>query len=260
MENKSRSCESPRWWCHDNVGFHTLTWCAHIFFCTARAQSHFAHFSCVVTYTHGSRVPKRFFAHVSFLSISPSPVSCLTRLCFSCTVTSSPPSRPHRSCRTSLSWKRRECATPHEDEKFGYLAKSAFITGYEPKEFGKITPVDNDTILIDDPDLNWNLWLLETNHTEKIGLFDVLTMFESSVSHVSHHDLALQLRKQRNHALGKPLPEREREGFVISAAESMSKEGQRNCISVSLKSHRKILYWWMSSPRTSSTKNSTSDY
>ena len=39
-------------------------------------------------------------------------------------------------------------------EKFGYLAKSAFNTAYEPNEFDKITSVDSDTMLIDDPDLN----------------------------------------------------------------------------------------------------------
>ena len=39
-------------------------------------------------------------------------------------------------------------------EEFGYLAKSAANTGYEPKEFEKITSVDSDTMPIDDPDLN----------------------------------------------------------------------------------------------------------
>ena len=49
-------------------------------------------------------------------------------------------------------------------------------------------------------------------------------------------------RKQRKHAIGKPLLDREkeeREGLAIDAAESMSKKGQRNGICVSLKSHRK---------------------
>ena len=47
---------------------------------TARAQSHL-HILMRVTHTLGSRVSKRFFAHVSHLSISPSPVSCLTHPC-----------------------------------------------------------------------------------------------------------------------------------------------------------------------------------
>ena len=48
----------------------------------------------------------------------------------------------------------------------------------------------------------------------------------------------------------------------------MSKKGQRNGVSVSLKNQRKscsessqkILFWWIRSPRTSSTKSSTSYY
>ena len=32
--------------------------------------------------------------------------------------------------------------------------KSALNTGFEPKKFDKITSVDSDTMLIDDPDLN----------------------------------------------------------------------------------------------------------
>ena len=43
--------------------------------------------------------------------------------------------------------------TPREDELFfGYLAKFLPPTGYEPKEFDKITSVGNDTRLINDPD------------------------------------------------------------------------------------------------------------
>ena len=41
--------------------------------------------------------------------------------------------------------------TPHEDEHFSYLAKSAFSTGYEPKEFDKITSVDDDIRLLEKP-------------------------------------------------------------------------------------------------------------
>ena len=51
----------------------------------ARAQLHL-HIFVRVTHTHGSRVPKRFFAHVSHLSISLFPVSCLTHLCCCLTV------------------------------------------------------------------------------------------------------------------------------------------------------------------------------
>ena len=54
--------------------------------------------------------------------------------------------------------------TPHEDEHFSYLAKSALNTGYEPKEFDKITSVDDDIRSLEKP----------------------RTVLESSVLHVSH--------------------------------------------------------------------------
>ena len=50
--------------------------------------------------------------------------------------------------------KARVKRTPHEDEQFGYLATSVLLTGYEPKEFDKITSVDVDTPPINDPDHN----------------------------------------------------------------------------------------------------------
>ena len=64
----------------------------------------------------------------------------------------------------------------------------AFSTGHEPNEFDKITPVDKDTMLIDDLDLNEISDMTKDTH-ETSGLFGVLTVFESSVSHVSHDDL-----------------------------------------------------------------------
>ena len=82
--------------------------------------------------------------------------------------------------------------TPHEDEEFGYLADSTHSTGYEPKKFDKITSVDNDTMLIDDPDLD-EISDFSKNTHENTGQFGVLTMFESSFSHVSHDDFALQI-------------------------------------------------------------------
>ena len=43
---------------------------ARTFFCCTVCLRTSAHFSCVCTYTHGSRLPKRFFAHVSHLTFS----------------------------------------------------------------------------------------------------------------------------------------------------------------------------------------------
>ena len=57
-------------------------------------------------------------------------------------------------------------------------------------------------------------------------------MFESSVSHVSHDDFALQRDSRES-------MHRETDCWTERETESMSKKGQRNGISVSVKSHRK---------------------
>ena len=64
--------------CAGSLRVHTLTCCTHIFLHTARAQSPL-HFSCVCTYTHGSRVPKRVLCicvislHLDFSSLMSHP-------------------------------------------------------------------------------------------------------------------------------------------------------------------------------------------
>ena len=67
-------------------------------------------------------------------------------------------------------------------------------------------------------------------------------MFETSVSHVSHGEFALQReRSPRKHASGNRCQREreEREGSVISVAESMSRKSRRNSIrSRSLQTHR----------------------
>ena len=52
-------------------------------------------------------------------------------------------------------------------------------------------------MLIDDPDLN-EISDFSKNTHENIGQFGVLTMFESSVSHVSHDDFALQIESKES--------------------------------------------------------------
>ena len=68
---------------------------------------------------------------------------------------------------------------PHEDELFGYLAKSALNTGYEPNKFNKNTSVDEDAMPINDPDNNFSDFSWATN--ENTSQFGVHTLFESSV-------------------------------------------------------------------------------
>ena len=95
-------------------------------------------------------------------------------------------------------------------EMFGYLAKSDANTGYEPKQFDKITFVDNDTMLIDDPDLD-EISDFSKNTRDNTGMFGVPSMFETSVSHVSHGDFALQIEDKRKHASANRLLDRGRE-------------------------------------------------
>ena len=95
--------------------------------------------------------------------------------------------------------------------EFGYLADPAHSTGYEPKEFDKITSADGDTTLINDPNFD-NISDFSKIIIENTGLLGVLTMFESSVSHVSHDDFALQIEsKESMYRETDCLTERERE-------------------------------------------------
>ena len=192
--------------CKTGVYIHSLV--ARTFSSAQRAHSVLRTLLMRVSHTHGSRVCKKGVCtcvvslHLAFslLLSHPSFAVSVRRLSLDFPSTS--------SCRTYLSQKRRACASPHEDEKFGFLAKSALNTGYEPKKFDKITSVDNDTMLIDDPHLS-EISDFSKNTHDNTGLFGVLTKFESFVSHVSHYDFALEKEKRR-HASGNRLPERER--------------------------------------------------
>ena len=96
-------------------------------------------------------------------------------------------SRPESAGRAPL----RTCIA-----KFGWLARSDANTGYEPKEFDKITSVDTDTILINEPNHTFSGFSRTTNeNTRHVG---VLTVFESSVTQRSHDDFALQVESKEN--------------------------------------------------------------
>ena len=68
--------------------------------------------------------------------------------------------------------------------EFGYQADPTHSTGYEPKEFDKITSADGDTTPINDPNYD-NISDISKITLENTGLFGVSTMSEASVSHVS---------------------------------------------------------------------------
>ena len=113
--------------------------------------------------------------------------------------------------------------------EFGYLADPTHSTGCEPKELNKITSADGDTTPINDPNYD-NISDFSKITRQNTALFDVSTMLETSFSHVSHGNFALQRASQesmpRETVAGQ---EREKEG-LISVAESMSKKSRRNSI------------------------------
>ena len=95
-------------------------------------------------------------------------------------------------------------------DEFGYLAKSGLNTGYEPKEFDEIISVGCDAMLIDDPDLN-GISDFTKSTPENSVLCGVLTMFESSVSNVSHDDFALPMDNEESMHQKKQLLDREKQ-------------------------------------------------
>ena len=66
----------------------------------------------------------------------------------------------------------------------------------EPKKFDKNTSVDSDTMPTNDPNHNFSDFSKTTK--ENTRQFGVLTVFESSVSHVSHDDFALQIESKES--------------------------------------------------------------
>ena len=137
------------------VYIHSLV--ARTCFCSTVCLRTSAHLHACHTHAWLKVMKKVFVACVSMFSVSLSPFSCFTRLCCSLTVTSRPfltltstTFLPSFTCPKSAGQAHSRTSS----EKHGYLAKSALNTGYEPKKFDKITSTDNDTMLIDDPDLN----------------------------------------------------------------------------------------------------------
>ena len=66
----------------------------------------------------------------------------------------------------------------------------------ESKKFDKNTSVDDETTLINDP--NHNISNFSKTTKENIGQFGVPTVFETSASHVSHDDFALQMESKES--------------------------------------------------------------
>ena len=147
-------------------------------------------------------------------------------------------------------------------EEFGYLADPAHSTGYEPKEFDKVTSVDGDTTPINDLDLDSISDFSRKPHARVLDC----SMFPQCLKPLFRQFLTVVLlfrereREQRKHASGnrcKTVREK-REGSVISVAESMSRKSRRNSIRGHSLQTQRILFWRTRSPRTPGTKSSTS--
>ena len=128
-------------------------------------------------------------------------------------------------------------------EEFGYLTDPTHSTGYEPKKFNKITSADGDTTSINDPNYD-NISDFSKITRENTGLFGVPTMFEASVTHASHGEFLLQGESKESmhrETAARQREREEREGSVISVAESISRKSRRDSIrSHSLQTHREF--------------------
>ena len=103
--------------------------------------------------------------------------------------------------------------------------------------------MDGDTTTINDPDHDSISDFSKTTR-ENTGLFGVPIVLETFVSHVSKGDFALQRESQESmprETVARQREREEREGSVISVAESMSRNSRRNGTwSPSLQTHREF--------------------
>ena len=192
MENKSRWCESPPWWCHDNVGIHTLTWCTHIFL----------HSACTVTFC---TFLMRCHIHAWLKGAKKVLCTCVVSLYLAFSSLMSHPSLLFLHGHFEPTFPSAPFLPYFLVLKAQGMRNSA--RGREVWLSGQVRPhhrlwaqrVRQDHTCGQWHDTHWRSRpqlksLTSRNTHEKIGLFDVLTMFESSVSHVSH-DLALQIKE-----------------------------------------------------------------
>ena len=168
-------------------GVHTLTCRTHIFLLHSALTAYCAHLHAC-GHTRMAQVSVKRSLHMRLLPSHVSPVFAV----------------PARSLRDHswlrLHWRSRQHALAKSAghaqprtciAKFCYLAKSDANTGCGPNMFDKHTSVYDDTMLINDLDQNTSDFSKTTN--ENTSQFGVLTVFESSVSHVSRDAFALQI-------------------------------------------------------------------
>ena len=176
----------------------TYTHLLHAHFSAHSASLRISHIFIRFTHSHGSSVmKKRCLSHECLRSLSRflqphvSPVTAVPvhplrhhLSVHNLAVLSRPKSAGHAQRRTCIA-------------KFGYLAKSDANTGNEPNEFDKNNSVDDDTVLINDPNHNFSDFSKTTSeNTGQFGSARFSWWFCSS---------------NRKHAIGKPLLDREKE-------------------------------------------------
>ena len=158
---------------------------------------------------------KVFAARMSYLSISPSPCSCFIRhLCCSRTVTSTPRSRLHLPCRTVPDPQARVKRTSAR-------AARSLATWPIPRTPHVVSPRSSTRSLLKTETrrpstIRTAIVSPNSQKTtrESIGLFGAPTVFEASVSQVSHGVL-LSREKAKKACLGKPLQDRETKEKVL---------------------------------------------
>ena len=176
---------------------------ARTFFCCTVCLRTFAHLhACAHTRMAQVSVKRLFVAWVSLFSISPSSLSCLTRLCCSRTVTSrSIPTMTSLTIHMFLPYfpvlKAQDTRhSAHASRSLATWPSQMQTQGMSPNEFDKIISVDDDTMLINDPNHNFFDFLKTRN--ENTRQFGVPTVFESSVLHVSHDGFALRIESKES--------------------------------------------------------------
>ena len=133
------------------------------------------HSPCVAFRRHEHVWLKVVAGRMSYLSISPSPLSCfIRRPCCSRTVTSRPLFRDFDVLDFLAELHPERAGQAHERRGGVWLpGRPTHSTGYEPKEFDKITSVDGHTTPFNDPNHDYisNLSQKVTRgSTEKFGV------------------------------------------------------------------------------------------
>ena len=127
--------------------------------------------------------------------------------------------------------------------KFDHLASSGANTGYEPKEFDKITSVDSDTTLIN----GQNHSLSDFSKTHEREHWPIRCSYSVWILSFARFSLVILFLREKakkacnRETVARQRKRRERRFFVISSAESKSMKNRRNSVrSHSLQTHKEF--------------------